>query len=723
MMPILTFMRAVWHAGGRHANQIIATRGAHDSFRSIRLEGWTMRIMVTTALALVLGAGAAMAQIPADQLATPPADATRFTIMSTAGKHGWISEWTAPDGTLMGRMNLVLRGQVWDEDEAVTVGSDGAIARYRLRGSSPNGDVGETFLVAGGNATWKSPIDSGSAAYAAPAYYLPAGFSIRAGDLPVEKLVADPAHDVALLPGGHAHIEKLTTMIVGQGAARQSVTAWAITGIGGAPAPIWTDANGKIFATIGAISTIRAGYEADEPAMQTSQDEALARQSPILAHALTTLPDVPVVFQDVQAFVDGTRFQKHVTVIVTQGRIAGMGPAASVKAPANAIVIDGRGKTLVPGLWDCHMHVGDDYTGPSELSIGVTSVRDPGNDDQLTIARRKRRAAGELLAPHVYASSLIDGKGPNTAQVANVVTSETEAIRAVDDAKAKGQTGVKFYGTFNPAWVAPAAAEAHKLGLHVHGHLPAGMRPSQAIAAGYDELTHIYFVSMEAMPDDVVQHSNGMQRFSGTGKYMKDVDLNAAPMRSLISTMAKKHIYSDPTLVVVESLFVPENGDLSPAYAPFLGTLPPAVERGFRQGGFAPPPGVTRADYRASFAKEVELVGRMHKAGVPIVAGTDGSGLELVRELELYVQAGFSNIDALRAATIVPATLVAAEGHTGKIAVGWDADLALVEGDPSKTIGDLRHTRTVMMDGKLMDADKLRAAAGVSGLPKYERGD
>jgi imidazolonepropionase-like amidohydrolase len=194
-------------------------------------------------------------------------------------------------------------------------------------------------------------------------------------------------------------------------------------------------------------------------------------------------------------------------------------------------------------------------------------------------------------------------------------------------------------------------------------------------------------------------------------------------MRSLIATMVKKKIYSDPTLVVVESLFVPDNGDLSPSYAPFVGTLPPAVERSFRQGGFAPPAGTTRADYRASFRKELELVGRMHKAGVPIVAGTDGLGIELVRELELYVQAGFSNIDALRAATIVPATLVGAEGRTGKIAVGWDADLLLVDGDPSKTIGDLRHTKAVMMDGKLIDADKLRAAVGVSAMPKYDRGE
>lgn len=83
-----------------------------------------------------------------------------------------------------------------------------------------------------------------------------------------------------------------------------------------------------------------------------------------------------------------------------------------------------------------------------------------------------------------------------------------------------------------------------------------------------------------------------------------------------------------------EEMFIPENGDPSAAYAPFVGTMPPAVERGFRQGGFAVPPDVTRADYRRSFAKLQELVGALHRAGIPIVAGTDGSGLEIVRELE-----------------------------------------------------------------------------------------
>ena len=96
-------------------------------------------------------------------------------------------------------------------------------------------------------------------------------------------------------------------------------------------------------------------------------------------------------------------------------------------------------------------------------------------------------------------------------------------------------TGVKFYGTFNPAWLPAAAAEAHRLGLHVSGHVPAGMRTLDAIEAGYDEVTHIYFMMMQAMPDEVVAVSNGIQRFQGPGRYAKDVDLDGEAIRKLIA--------------------------------------------------------------------------------------------------------------------------------------------------------------------------------------------
>jgi imidazolonepropionase-like amidohydrolase len=676
-------------------------------------------VLAQVALAALLAATPALAQTPVAELAKAPARAERFTIMSTAGKHGESARWVAADGTRWSRESLLLRGQAFETDAAVHYGRDGVFDRVTVRGFTPNGDAGESFSVADGKAIWKSPVDGGSAPYAAPAMYAPFGGPVDLTADLVEAALARPDKSLTLLPGGRMRLEPLTKLVVGEGAKRMTVTAYAVIGFVNTPVPVWVDDKGHFFALDAGLTWIRTGYEADQARLDKAQDEALAKRSPELVRTLLKTPAGPVAFTHVRAFEDGDHFAEDQTVVVDKGSIVAVGPASQVVVPAGAQVFDGAGKTLVPGLWDSHQHVPGDAAGPMLLSLGITSVRDPGNDNALTLARAERRAKGELLSPHVYPSVLIDGKGPNTAQVATVATSQEQALAIVRKAKAEGFKAIKVYGTFNPAWVKATAAEAHSLGLHVHGHLPAGMRTEEAIDAGYDEITHIYFVMMQAMPDEVVAHSNGMARFQGPGKYAKDVDLNAEPMKSLIATMAARHIAADPTLVVAESLYVPENGDLSPSYAPYVGTLPPAAERGFRQGGFTPQPRVTRADYRASFKKLEALVGAMHRAGVPIVAGTDGSGMELVRELELYVDAGFTPAEALHSATLETARLVGADKQTGSITVGKTADLVLVDGDPSKTIGDLRHTRIVMMDGKLMDADALRAAGGFEGRPRF----
>ena len=661
----------------------------------------------------------AVAQVPKENLAKPPANATHYVIQSTGTKHGDAWLWTTADGKRMARESWILRGQVFEFDSSGKAGADGMPASLEIRGFSPSGDAAETFTVASGKASWKSPVDAGSAPYAKPAFYSTQGGPIDNTAWFLERLLASPNHAMKLLPGGEARATKLTTVTVGNGAGRQEVTAWAITGISTQPIPVWADAKGKFFGFVFFLSWLPEQYAGEHAHLNEAQTAALATQAPAMLKSLVKVPAGAVVFKNVQVFdADNRAFLSDQTVVVDKGRIASIGPAASAKAPGGAQVIDGRGKTLVPGLWDCHMHVASDFTGVQELSLGVTSLRDPGNDDSLTIDRRKRVEAGQLLMPHVYASSLIDGKGPNTAQVANVATSEAEAVALVDKAKANGFIGVKFYGTLNPAWLPAAAGEAHKQGLHVHGHIPQGIRPLDAVNAGYDEITHINWIIMQAMPDSVIQVSNGIARFEGPGRYARDTNLDGEAIQGLLKVMASKGIYSDPTMVAFESLYVPENGDLGDSYAPFVGTLPPTTERGFRTGGFTVPKDLTRADYRKSWAKMVELLGRMHKAGIPIVAGTDGAGIELVHELEIYVSAGFTPAEALAAATIVPAKLVGQDANTGSIKVGKTADLVLVEGDPSKRIGDLRQTRVIMLDGKLLDADALRTAAGFSGRPK-----
>jgi imidazolonepropionase-like amidohydrolase len=675
------------------------------------------QLPVVTALSLAVAS--VLAQAPASELMKPPAEARHFLIQSTGGKHGDSWMWVGADGARMGRESMNLRGQVFELDSTARAGGDGMPSSVAIRGVTPQGDAAETFTVADGTASWKSPVDAGKAVYAAPAFYVSQGGPIAGTAWFVEALLASSDKSLDLLPGGKARAARLIDLEVGSGSSRQTITLWSVTGISTSPLAIWADASNKFFALTVGIAWLPEAYAGEQLKIEAAQASAMAAQAPGLAKSLVTVPAGPVAFTGVRLFdADATRFLTDQTVVVDKGVIAAVGARESVIVPPGAQVIDGRGKTLLPGLWDSHMHVGDDYTGLQELSLGVTSVRDPGNDNLRTLERRQRAAAGELLIPHVYASSLIDGKGTYTAQVANVATSEAEAIAHVNKAKTDGFTGVKFYGTFNPAWLPASIREAHKLGLHVHGHIPAGMRTVDAINAGYDEITHINWVMMQAMPDSVIPVSNGIMRFEGPGRYAKDIRLEDPRVETIIGAMASKRIYSDPTMVAFESLYVPENGDLSPAYAPFLGTMPPRTERNFRLGGFAVPQDLTRADYRASWSRMVGLLGKMHQAGVPIVAGTDGFGIELVRELEIYIEAGLTPAQALAAATIVPARLVRQDARTGSVKLGKTADLVLIEGDPSTRIADLRQTRVVMLDGKLLDPDALRKAAGYSGRPK-----
>jgi hypothetical protein len=244
------------------------------------------------------------------------------------------------------------------------------------------------------------------------------------------------------------------------------------------------------------------------------------------------------------------------------------------------------------------------------------------------------------------------------------------------------------------------------------------MRPLDAVRAGYDEVTHINFILMQAMPQDVVDKANTAARLEGPAKYGKDLNLDAPEMRAFYAELAQRKTIIDPTLTVWEPLMTSDGTTVPPEYAAFSDIAPPAVARGWRIGGYPLFGGLTRADFRKSFGKMVEVVGRLHKAGVPIVAGTDGYGLELVRELELYEEAGLTNVEALQTATIVPARMVGMADRVGSIAPGKTADIILVEGDVEKSIGNLRHVHTVFLDGYRLDGGALRKASGLTGMPK-----
>ena len=657
--------------------------------------------------------------VPKEDLLKPPADAVRYVVVSEAGQHGNQWQWQLPDGRTAYRWSQELRGWITEMDQVTTFAPGGTIAATTVRGVTMSGDAAEDYRVVDGRATWKTATDAGEAA--AGGWYIPAGGVGIANAPLIDALAAAGDAGLNFLPSGKGRMTLGATQTIQGPSGPKTVQLAFVSGILPSPYPVWLDENKRYFADISFISVIPAGYEGALRQLRDAQEAATAAEvAGIAKRFLAPAAKAPVLFDNVQLFdADKGAFLANRAVLARDGKIAAIGAAGSLTAPAGAKVIDGRGKTLVPGIWDSHLHIGDDWSVLSNVANGITSFRSPGTTFDRAVDATKRRADGSLLMGEPFISAIIDKKDPLAAQGAEVVSSEAEAIAAVRRIKDAGLWGVKFYTSMNPAWIAPAAAEAHRLGLHVHGHVPATMKPSEAVAAGYDELTHLNFVVMESMPRDVIDRANTRQRMEGPARYFKDIDLDGPVMSGFIADLAKRETLVDPTIVIFEGMLTQDGGKPHPAYAPYMGIISPVIERSvFTAGGYPLIEGLTRDDYRKSYAKMVELVGRLHKAGVPIVAGTDGWGIELVRELEIYQQAGFTTAEALQSATIIPARVVGADKRTGSIAVGKEADMVLVDGDPSTDLGALRRVVTVVSDGYVMDADELRTAAGFGGRPK-----
>src|SRR5580658_3090397 len=281
-------------------------------------------------LSFVVLSLSAHAQVTVDQLAKPPKEAQRFTILSTSARHGTDAVWIEPDGTRMIRESMLLRGQVFELDEAIKLGSDGMPVKDTVRGFTPNGDAAETFTMLGGTAKWKSQVDAGTATYKTPQFYVPLNSTWEETAVLFEALLAAPDKSLALLPGGRAHAERLTEASVTDGKTTQVVTAWAVTGLNITPLPIWSTAQNKFFALCSDLAFLPEGYEGELGKLSKAQDDAMAARSPLVLKQLLKTPTGPVAFTHVKAFIEGTTFADDQTVVVDHGAIVAEGPSSSV---------------------------------------------------------------------------------------------------------------------------------------------------------------------------------------------------------------------------------------------------------------------------------------------------------------------------------------------------------------------------------------------------------
>jgi hypothetical protein len=238
------------------------------------------------------------------------------------------------------------------------------------------------------------------------------------------------------------------------------------------------------------------------------------------------------------------------------------------------------------------------------------------------------------------------------------------------------------------------------------------MRAQDAIDQGYDEIQHINQVLLNFLVTPTTD-TRTLERFYLPAARLFDFDFDAPAVRDFVALLARKQIVIDPTLITLE-FFQQRDGELAPSYMPVVAHMPPDIQRVFHQGQMDIPDDATAARYKASFTRMLEFVGRLYRAGVPLVAGTDTwAGFSLHSELALYVRAGLTPAQALQVATWNGARYTRTSADLGSIAVGKLADLVLVDGDPTRDIADLRKVALVVTQGRLIVPAEVHRALGV----------
>jgi imidazolonepropionase-like amidohydrolase len=401
----------------------------------------------------------------------------------------------------------------------------------------------------------------------------------------------------------------------------------------------------------------------------------------------------------------------HQTVIVSGNKIQKVGPAGGLKPGANATVIDGRGKTLIPGMWDMHAHVSG-IDGMLNIASGVTTVRDLANDVDELLARKKRIEAGEEIGTRIVLAGFLDGPGPFQGPTKALVSTPDEVRTWIHKYHDLGYVQTKVYSSIKPELVPVIVEESHKLGMRVSGHIPATMIAEQAIRDGFDEMQHMNFVFLNFMPD--VKETRNPSRFVEPAKRSAEIDVKSKQVQDFIALLKQHKTVIDPTLVAFEGMITGRAGKPDPSFASVVDRMPANVRRGFFSGGLPVSDEATDKTYKASFENWKRMTKELYDNGVTIVAGTDSlAGFAYHRELELYAEAGIPANKVLQIATIGAARVMKMDADFGSITPGKMADMALVDGDPTANVANVRRVRTTIKDGKIYDSATLFRELGV----------
>jgi imidazolonepropionase-like amidohydrolase len=449
----------------------------------------------------------------------------------------------------------------------------------------------------------------------------------------------------------------------------------------------------------------------------------------------------------------GSAPRPGMTVIVQRDRIAEVSPSRRVHVPKNAVVVDGNGKFLIPGLWDMHAHGTADGRAPWThllfLANGVVGVRDMFGPPDAR-AWRATQVSNEDPSPTIYLGSpVVDGANPRWPS-SIVVTDEAQGREVVDQQQQRGADFIKVYDKLPRSVYYAIADEARKRGIPFEGHVPESISAEDASDAGQKSIEHLTRVALSCSKEEnaiaeelrrqeaVFRAPDAtMAQKMESGRQINDLrqrivdTYDDATAQALFARFVKNGTWQCPTLTLLKA----QIDDPLPADDPRLKYLPEADRARFEDGYLKNFPPAARAwtakVTRSEFGESLKIVGAMYKAGVPILAGTDAMnprcfpGFSIHDELALLVEAGLPPLAALQAATRNAAQFMGQLDRRGTIETGKIADLVLLDKDPLTDIHNTRTIQAVVLNGRLfkradLDAllDKAQALAsrGDGGL-------
>lgn len=454
---------------------------------------------------------------------------------------------------------------------------------------------------------------------------------------------------------------------------------YTVSGLAFGSEVLWMDGKGDL----AALMTFASGLplEAVQPAYEASFEQlfrfGVEQQMRTLAELTREVPPIRTGSYVISGatLVRGTEEKPipNSVVIVRDGRIAAAGARADVAIPPGMSVVDAKGQMLLPGLWEMHTHYSGVEFGPATLAAGITTARDCGGEFDLLVAMRDAIEKRNALGPRLLLAGLVDGGGPDAFGAINAATPE-EARAVVAKYHAAGFQQIKVYTVLKPDVIRVLAEEAHRVGMAVTGHVPAAVDTQQGIELGMDQINHLQYVSRmprtQASIDFLLQHHTVVDPTASWGEmggHSKEIEASS---------------FEPGLLKAPEYLAFKFNG----------------------MGGNRP----------SRMKENLDLILALYKAGVPIVAGSDTGlvGYGLIREIELYAAAGMTPLEAIQAATIVPARAMGLDKDSGTIEAGKRADLILVDGDPLSRISDLRKVSRVVTGGRMFETASLWKTVG-----------